>query len=314
LLVVVSGLLLSGSHFTLTPFGGDRSLLPMSLIIIATICMTYSLQHWTAMSFRRGVLGLVASLSASWTTAMGCMEGLTRREGVFRRTSKTGAKKRQVRTALRLSRWETVSGVALYVCAGLLSKLAHPPIVLIVIIAVQGTVYICSPTMALWNVATRRVPRSVYVRRAEKRRMRQATRRRPSFAPVVFAVTLLIAALVGAGFATLSAPSGLLPGTSIKHARLASSVHARPEAHPNAGRDARPALKAHRTAKAHLSVDKVAAAKSHLSVKKAAAAVRRSPVRVPSSSSAHPDALMDGALSVSPVLVNKQILQLLLRH
>ena len=45
-LLVVTGLVLSGSSFALMPLGGNRSLMPMSLIIIATICMTWTLRHW----------------------------------------------------------------------------------------------------------------------------------------------------------------------------------------------------------------------------------------------------------------------------
>ena len=87
---LITGLLLSGSKFALMPLAGDKSLLPMSLIIIATICMTWTLRHWTTVSRRRAVLALVISLSASWITALGLHRGMSRREGVFLRTSKTG--------------------------------------------------------------------------------------------------------------------------------------------------------------------------------------------------------------------------------
>ena len=76
LLLVVTGLRLAGSHFALTPFAGDRSLLPMSLILIATICMIWTLRHWTTMSHRRAFLSLMVSLSASWVTALACVEGI----------------------------------------------------------------------------------------------------------------------------------------------------------------------------------------------------------------------------------------------
>ena len=69
LLLVTTGLLLSQSTFAVTPLAGDSSLLPMSLIIIATLCMTYTLVHWTGISVRRGLLALVISLSACWITA-----------------------------------------------------------------------------------------------------------------------------------------------------------------------------------------------------------------------------------------------------
>ena len=235
LLLVVTGLLLSGSSFTLTPFGGDRSLLPMSLIVVAAVCMTYSLQHWTAISFRRAVLGLVVSLSAAWITAIACIEGLTRREGVFRRTSKTGAQKHRLRAALRLGRWEALMGAALYTCAALLAATAHAPIVLFVIIVVQGTVYMTSPITSLWNLRAQRVPASEYRRRYERQRLRQATRRRLPFAGAGIAFSLLLAALVGGAAASIVAPSSLLPGLPIHHARLVNSVESRlPAALPGA--------------------------------------------------------------------------------
>ena len=53
---------------------------------------------------------------------------------------------------------EILLGGALYLSAGLLSTRAHPPILLIVMIALQGTVYMCSLTAALWNLRAARVP------------------------------------------------------------------------------------------------------------------------------------------------------------
>ena len=53
LLLVIAGLLVSGSKFVLMPLAGDKSLLPMSLIVIATICMTWTLRDWTTVSRRR---------------------------------------------------------------------------------------------------------------------------------------------------------------------------------------------------------------------------------------------------------------------
>ena len=110
LLLVISGLLLSGAKFALMPLAGDKSLLPMSLIIIATICMTWTLLHWTTMSGRRAVLALVISLSASWITALACIEGMSRREGVFLRTSKTGPGEHQLRKAAALGAHGGVAG------------------------------------------------------------------------------------------------------------------------------------------------------------------------------------------------------------
>ena len=144
LLLVITGLLATHSGFAVAPLDGSRSLLPLSLIVIATICMMCTLRHWTTMSFRRAVLSLVISLSVTLVIARGCIEGVARRDGVFLRTSKSGGR-RTIFTALRLTRWETVLAVALYASVGLLAGLRHQPWLLIFLIFVQATVYLCGP-------------------------------------------------------------------------------------------------------------------------------------------------------------------------
>jgi len=211
LLLVISGLLLAGSNFALMPLGGDRSLLPMSLIIIATICMTWTLRYWTPISGRRAVLGLVISLSASWITALACIQGMSHREGVFLRTSKTGSSHHRLRKALRLSRVEAVLAIALYVSAGLLAASAHPPLLLIFIIALQGTVYLCSPISALWNLRAQLVPGHEFRRRFEERRLRLAGRGPRSFATAAFAGALFVAVAAGTGLAIFTSPGRVMP-------------------------------------------------------------------------------------------------------
>jgi len=211
LLLVVTGLLLAGSGFALMPLGGNTSLLPMSLIVIATICMSWTLLHWTAISFRRALLGLVISLSAAWITALACIQGMSHREGVFLRTSKTGGDRHRLRKALRLSRVELALALALYVSALLLIVSAHPPLLLIFIITLQGTVYFCCPLAALWNMRAQRVPGEEFRRRFEQRRLRRARRTRPAFVTGAFAGAMLAAAVAGVGIALFTAPAKLVP-------------------------------------------------------------------------------------------------------
>jgi len=215
LLLVVSGLLLSGSSFALMPLAGDKSLLPMSLIIIATICMTWTLRHWTTVSRRRALLSLLISLSASWITALACIEGMSRREGVFLRTSKTGATHHRLRKALWLTRYETVLAVALYTSAALIAQTPNPQILLVIIISLQGSVYACAPVAALWNLRAQLVSPLEYRRRYDERRLRHANRRRPQRRVAGLAAALLLAAVIGLGAATLSSPGRLLPGNAV---------------------------------------------------------------------------------------------------
>ncbi len=225
LLLVITGLRVSGSHFALMPLAGDKSLLPMSLIVIATICMTWTLRHWTTVSRRRALLSLLISLSASWITALACIEGMARREGVFLRTSKTGSSHHRLRKALRLTRWETALAVALYTSAGLLAASSHPPLLLVFIIALQGSVYACGPIASLWNLRAQLVPAPEYRRRYEEQRLRQARRAKPSFKAAGFAAAL-VAVVIGAGAAALVAPDELLPGSAVSHVRVVTPVRA----------------------------------------------------------------------------------------
>ena len=110
-------------------------------------------------------MGLVISLSASWITALACIQGLTHREGVFLRTSKTASDHHRLRTALRLTRVETLLAVALFTAVGLLIACANPPLLLIVIITLQGAVYVCAPVAAMWNLRAQRVPAEEFRRR-----------------------------------------------------------------------------------------------------------------------------------------------------
>ena len=210
LLLAITGLRLSGSHFALMPLGGDRSLLPMSLILIASICMMWTLRYWTTMSHRRTLLGLLISLSATWITALACIEGLTRRDGVFLRTSKTGGSQQRLRTALRLSRIETLLAVALYTSAGLLVASANPPWLLIVIIVIQGTVYLCAPIASLWNQRAQRLSALTYRQRFEQERLRETRRGRPQIRVLGPAVAVLLAVGAGGVAGAFVAPSTLL--------------------------------------------------------------------------------------------------------
>jgi hypothetical protein len=226
LLLVIAGLLVSGSNFALMPLAGEKSLLPMSLIIVATVCMTWTLRHWTTITRRRAVMSLIVSLSASWITALACIEGMSRREGVFLRTSKTGSTHRPLRTAFRLTRWETSLSLALFVAAALLSNLRHPPLLLIFILSLQGLVYLCAPITSLWNLRARLVEPAEFRSRHEAKLARQASVRRRSFRIVRPVVAVFAAALVGGGIAVLAAPGETVPNPPTQHARVAPADQA----------------------------------------------------------------------------------------
>src|ERR1700689_4417749 len=225
LLLAITGLLVADSRFAVSPMDGSRSLLPLSLIIIATICMLWTLRLWTTMSFKRALLSLVISLSVTWVVALGCLEGMARRDAVFLRTSKV-AGRRRIRTALRLTRVETALAVVLYPGAGLLAASHHPPWLLIVIIVLQATVYLCGPIASVWNLWAVGVEAPEYLQRFEKRRLR-ADRRRRSWTrlPRPAAAGAALAALCAGGAASaFLAPVPLLHTAVLRHAESPQSL------------------------------------------------------------------------------------------
>ena len=213
LLITISGLLAADSGFAVAPMDGSRSFLPLSLIVIVTICTTWMLCHWTAMTYRRALLSLVVSLSVALVVARGCIEGVARRDGVFLRTSKAGGR-RTIFTALRLVRWETILAIALYVAVGLLAALAHPPWLLIFIILVQATAYLCGPIASVWNLRAQGVPG--HKRRQLAERRLRAERRRRAWTPVPRpAAAALTALCVGGVTSAFVAPVSLLKATKV---------------------------------------------------------------------------------------------------
>ena len=214
LLLTITGLLATHSGFAVSPLDGSRSLLPLSLIFIATICMMWTQRHWTTLSFRRALLSLVISLSVTFVIALGCIEGIARRDGVFLRTSKSGGR-RTIFTALRLTRWETVLAVALYVCVGLLADLRHRPWLLIFLIFLQATVYLCGPIVSVWNLRAQGVQGRERRRAFAERRLRALRRRRTRALLPRPAAAALTAVCVGGVTSAFIAPVALLHATTV---------------------------------------------------------------------------------------------------
>ncbi len=214
LLVLITVLVGTRSGFAVSPLDGSRSLLPLSLILIATFCMMFTQRYWTTLSYRRALLSLVISLAVAFVIARGCIEGVARRDGVFLRTSKAGGR-RTVFTALRLVWLETALAVALYACAGLLAVVRHGPWLLVFFIAVQATVYLCAPIASVWNLRAQSVPGHAYRRRFAERSLRARRRRRlawPAFPrPAAAALTALC---VGGATSAFVAPVSLLHTTA----------------------------------------------------------------------------------------------------
>ncbi len=215
LLLAITGLLATHSGFAVAPLDGSRSLLPLSLIIIATICMMFTQRHWTTLSFRRALLSMVISLAVTWVIARGCIEGVARRDGVFLRTSKAGGR-RTIFTALKLTRWETGLAVALYISVGLLAGLRHKPWLLIFLIFLQATVYLCGPIASVWNLRAQGLQGQEHRRRFAERRLRAERRRRARTLVPRPAAAALTALCVGGVTSAFVAPASLLHAVTVK--------------------------------------------------------------------------------------------------
>ncbi len=219
-LLAITGVLVTHSGFAVAPLAGSRSLLPLSLIVIATICMMSTLRNWTTLSVRRALLSLVISLAVTLVIARGCIEGVARRDGVFLRTSKAGGR-RTILTALKLTPWEMALAAALYISVGLLAGLRHPPWLLMFLILAQATVYLCGPIASVWNLRAQAVPGHEFRRRFAKRRLRAQRRRRAAWArfPRTAAATLT-ALCIGGVTSAFMAPASLLHATTVPRTAL----------------------------------------------------------------------------------------------
>ena len=220
ILFAITGLLVTHSGFAVAPLDGVQSVLPLSFIMIATICMMSTLRHWTTISYRRALLSLVISLSVAFVIARGCIEGVARRDGVFLRTSKAGGR-RTTFTALKLTRWETALAIALYISVGLLAGLRHKPWLLLFLIFVQATVYLCGPIAAVWNLRAQGVPGHEYRRRFAERRLRLQRRRARALLPRP-AAAALTALCVGGVTSAFVLPVSLLHATTAARGAVSS--------------------------------------------------------------------------------------------
>ena len=162
LLLVITGLLATQFRLRAHAAGRQPSLLPLSLIVIATICMMSTLRHWTTMSFRRALLSLVISLAVSLVIARGCIEGLARRDGVFLRTSKAGGGRTILDRAPADRGGRRAWPLALYVCAGLLAGLRAPALAADLPHRRAGhRVPVCARSRRCGTCEPRRLPRRV---------------------------------------------------------------------------------------------------------------------------------------------------------
>ena len=135
------------------------------------------------------------------------------------------AGRRRIRTALRLTRVETILAAALYSATGLLATSQHRPWLLLFIIFLQATVYLCGPIASVWNLWALGVPGPEYQRRFEKRRLRAERRRAWARLPRPAAAGAALTALCAGGVASaFLAPVPLLHTAVTRRAESPQSL------------------------------------------------------------------------------------------
>ncbi len=177
-LTVVAGLLLSGSTVAIRPLIGPTILLPAMLLIVGLLRAIWALRRRTHISYARAVLAFANWLSLSWTVALACIQGLTRREGVFLRTPKS-EEDHHLRATVAAARTEIALWVILWGLAGWAAARTSATPLLVGLLAWQGMVYASSPLMSWLDQRGHLPPELERRRRSERRRERIVAIARP---------------------------------------------------------------------------------------------------------------------------------------
>jgi Trk-type K+ transport system membrane component len=156
---------------------------------------------------KRALLAFVNWLSLSWTVALACVQGLTRSEGVFLRTPKTGERNR-VLAALWYARTETFWAVALWALAVVAVLDSHARLFVLALLVWQGFVYAAAPFMSWLNQHT-----ELSAQLERRRRTEQLRERAAQLAPRSFGIlaggmaTVAVALIIGFGGSNPGHPS-----------------------------------------------------------------------------------------------------------
>lgn len=164
--------------------------MPVALITTGLIRALWALRVLTHIGVRRAVLAFATWLSLSWTTALACLRGLVRRDGVFLRTPKWQSGGHLVE-ALRETRIETALAVGLACLAGFVT-IAGDRWSLGALAGWQSVVFATSPYMAWLNQRTELSARLARRARSEDRRDRVT-----AIAPAALRTTALGLAAAG---------------------------------------------------------------------------------------------------------------------
>ena len=180
-LLVVGGLLLSGSSVAIRPLVGPTILLPGTLLATGLLRAVWALRYQTGITLKRALLAFTNWLSLSLTVSRACLQGLIRSRGTFMRTAKIG-ESHGVATALRGAVPETVLAALLWGTAIACAITIHATALLLALMFWQGAVYGTSPYMSWLSERARLTPMLERRRRTEDLRDRLAAAARPAAA------------------------------------------------------------------------------------------------------------------------------------
>jgi len=170
ILVISAILLLTTGDVALRALTGALVLLPAVLISTGLLRALWALRALTDISRRRAAMAFATWLSLSWTTALACLRGLVRRDGVFLRTPKWKSGGHLVE-ALRETRVETGLAAGLVVLA-VAVQVVTGRVLLAALTGWQAGVFAMSPYMAWLNQRTELSARLARRARSEDRRER----------------------------------------------------------------------------------------------------------------------------------------------
>ena len=205
-LLIISGLLLSGHTVAIRPLVGPTVLLPGALLVSGLLRAVWALRQRTHVTYRRALLAFINWLSLSWTVALACIQGLIRREGVFLRTPKTESHDK-LSAALLAARSETALWLLLWASAIALAVHTHPTALLLGLLAWQGVVYAAAPLTSWLAQRTQLSPDLERRRRSEETRERLIAVLRP-----VAAGSVVLSGLAACAFVIVLSLGATNPG------------------------------------------------------------------------------------------------------
>lgn len=190
-LLSTAALLVTKGQVGIRPLLGAVVLLPSALIASGLVRALWALRRRTGIGVGRALRAFANWLSVSWTVALACVQGLTRRKGVFMRTPKV-SEKRNAWSAFWSARAETVLAALLWGAAVVVALRGKGTPFVYALFGWQGAVYATSPYMSWLNT------RAELAEDLERRRRTEIMRERvgPPLALLAGTVTAAVAGLI----------------------------------------------------------------------------------------------------------------------